>query len=595
MKMKNSLRLCVLLLLTAAVLFTAASAETPPATGIPEALMNQLRETGDADDVADSLLLPDAAGRQWCVIVTGFGNLSAYILEDGNWSNWREGPTVFSAEDIRIVRHTAGKAGQDGVIRDDDLGFDIVSESLDARMSYHWNGEDFALAGWRNGQSWPGNVVVTDHSLRYQPDNGGKTQEVSISKEQKAALEWFDDLPYMPEEASAREGLDREKAEQAYPGWTLRRYVLAPDGTQAETGYTKVEDGMLYIRRSVFHSDAETETTDLLPVPVTATFRQRMETENFDSLADVSGYGDTFLVPDAIDTQIIPVKGTVLQNEILEHALICLTEDKGVLRIAAAEPDGMGGWKIRTTKPIPASFTLDLFHNGDHAVQFGNDEDFECAFTRNIHGEWTLAWVMGKENQYDVTWFGVKGYDDEGETVRDYGTLPGSDLFEFEYERIPKTLQEAVKALDRSGWAVVNNENPGDRLHLREKPNKDGKAIGKFYNGTPVQIRETSGEWVLVDIGKNQTLTGWMMKKYLATGEKMSRVDPAFPYRDLLPEYIGSARYADIYKSLAVSELTGTETIAGIYENRKQSSWIVINDEGDVSYVPVEWYGDGNG
>ena len=75
----------------------------------------------------------------------------------------------------------------------------------------------------------------------------------------------------------------------------------------------------------------------------------------------------------------------------------------------------------------------------------------------------------------------------------------------------------------------------------------------------------------------------------------MSRVDPAFPCRDLLPEYIGSVRFADIYRSLAVSELTGMETIAGIYENRKQSSWIVVNDEGDVSYVPVEWYWDGNG
>ena len=593
--MKNSLRLCVLLLLTAAVLCTAATAETAPSNGIPEALMNQLRETGDAEDAADSLLLPDGNGKQWCVIVTGFGKLSEYILEDGNWSCWREGQTLFGAEDIRIVRHTAGKAGQDGVIRDSDSGFDIVSASLDARMSYHWNGEDFVLAGWRNGQSWPGNVIVTDHSLRYQPDNGGETQEVSISEEQKTTLEWFDDLPYMPEEASARESLNREKAEEAYPGWTLQRYVLAPDGREAETGYTKIEDGRLCIRRAVFHSDAETETTDLLPVPVTASFRQRLETDPFDSLADVSGYGDTFLVPDAIDTQTIPVKGTILENEILVHALICLTENQGVRRVTVAEPDGLGGWKIRTTKPIPASFTLDLLHNGDNAVQFGNDEDFECAFTRNIHGEWNLAWVMGAESQYNVTWFGVNGYDDEGEIVQDYGTLPGSDLFEFEYERIPKTLQEAFKMLDRTGWAVVNNAKPGDRLHLREKPNKDGKAIGKFYNGTPVQIRETSGEWVLVDIGRNQTLTGWMMKKYLATGEKMSRVDPAFPCRDLLPEYIGSARYADIYKSLAVSELTGMETIAGIYENKKQSSWIVVNDEGDVSYVPVEWYGDGNG
>jgi len=591
---KSSLRL----LITVILISSFAFAETPSgnkADMIPEALIDQVEEDLSVEDVADSLLLQDGSGTEWCIVVTRYGALYAYAFADGEWDCRMSGYGLFWAEDIRLVRHITGETGPDGRKQTDDFGFDAVSMSQDARMSWHWDGENFALTGWRDGNSWPGNAIIAEHSLLYIPDDGSATEETEIEDELKSQLQEFDHLPKTPEEASARNSVSRRNAEQLYPGWTMQRYSMT-GGTDADAGYSKIENGMLYIRRAELHSDPETKTEyiDLLPIPVTASFRQRMETEDTDSLLDTSGYGDTFLIPDAIDTEQIPIPGIILENEILQYALVCLTEDAGIRKIAVAVPDYEGGWTVRLSKPLPQDIILDLLHNGNNEVLCTNGLDFSCGFKR-VHGEWELTWVMGPNDSYGVTWNGVKGMDEEGRNVWDYGTFPGRDLFEFDMVSVPKTRPDAIGILDQSDWAVVSNANPKDRLHLRERPDKDGKAIGKFYNGTPVRILETSGKWVRVKIGTGQCLTGWMMGKYLTTGDGMKQVQPAFPYQTLLEQYIGSVHYANAYGELAVSELTGDETIIGLYENKKQSSWIAVNDDGDVSYVPVEWYGEGNG
>ncbi len=62
--------------------------------------------------------------------------------------------------------------------------------------------------------------------------------------------------------------------------------------------------------------------------------------------------------------------------------------------------------------------------------------------------------------------------------------------------------------------SVVANPDFHDRLHLRDKPSTSGKSLGRYFNGTQVEILEYQGEWVYVRVdGK----TGYMLSKYVTT------------------------------------------------------------------------------
>ena len=69
--------------------------------------------------------------------------------------------------------------------------------------------------------------------------------------------------------------------------------------------------------------------------------------------------------------------------------------------------------------------------------------------------------------------------------------------------------------MDSTNWRVVNNPIPTDRLRLRDAPG--GKELGRYYNGTPVQVLGEEGEWSHVRIGH---VEGYMMTAYLAPGDQ---------------------------------------------------------------------------
>lgn len=92
------------------------------------------------------------------------------------------------------------------------------------------------------------------------------------------------------------------------------------------------------------------------------------------------------------------------------------------------------------------------------------------------------------------------------------GVHPWNSVSHIDWNTLPDTLKEAVGQLDSTGWAVVDNPDPADRLHLREQPDRQSRSLGKYYNGTPVQVLSVRGDWVEADVGGR---LGWMMKKYL--------------------------------------------------------------------------------
>ena len=145
--------------------------------------------------------------------------------------------------------------------------------------------------------------------------------------------------------------------------------------------------------------------------------------------------------------------------------------------------------------------------------------------------------------------------------------------------------------MDQTGWAKVNNPNPADRLHLRVKPDRDSTSLGKFYNGTPVQVIREEGDWCQVMIGTDGRLVGWMMKKYLAFGDQMDDVRCAFPQKELRTEY----RDHTLYTSMSMKELTvieGKLWIAGVAEG---NLYVILTSVGQTAYAPMDWFWEGNG
>ncbi len=72
--------------------------------------------------------------------------------------------------------------------------------------------------------------------------------------------------------------------------------------------------------------------------------------------------------------------------------------------------------------------------------------------------------------------------------------------------------------LDRVGstmpLAVVNNPPSGGRLNLRGRPSEDWASIGKYSDGTSVEIWAISGDWAYVRVLDDHAI-GYMMTKYL--------------------------------------------------------------------------------
>ncbi|MEG0494497.1 MAG: SH3 domain-containing protein, partial [Clostridia bacterium] len=103
---------------------------------------------------------------------------------------------------------------------------------------------------------------------------------------------------------------------------------------------------------------------------------------------------------------------------------------------------------------------------------------------------------------------------------------PWSDITAMDWNTLPMSLESAVHMLDQSAWAVVNNPNPEDRLHLRTQPQKDAPSLGKYYNGTAVRVLGENGDWLHVSVYGAE---GWMMKRYLARSEAMNAVTSKGP------------------------------------------------------------------
>lgn len=113
---------------------------------------------------------------------------------------------------------------------------------------------------------------------------------------------------------------------------------------------------------------------------------------------------------------------------------------------------------------------------------------------------------------------------------RVFGAHPWSDVTAIDWATVPTDEKQLRASFVTDGWATPNNPNPADRLHLRTEADRGAASLGKYYNGTPLQVLSRGDEWTKVDVCG---ATGYMMTKYLAFGEDMAAVAGAVPVMQL--------------------------------------------------------------
>lgn len=547
-----------LVLLLALLLMGGARAEDRP----PE-LEELLAYFGGSAETAQYISM-EAGGVQYAFAIAGGTWLLGFEYRDGVWTN---------VQQTSVPREL--QPGNLAVREGSSTEFFLTG--LTGCLSYRLEGEWFCLTGWR----FPGSpeVTVEGELLRY--DMGTHVEEVLLPG---GVTDWpweADDLPLTPERARELAAITEPRVVDLYPGYTLRVFYSYNTGTEASASYTREEDGLLHIRRVSFRAGGEPRVMDCMPVPLSETLLTRLETEPFDTLIGADGQGEAFLTAEPLDSSRIAFEGRILSSDIQQDALVLLTETEngGMAQrfVYVCEYDPQTGlYSTRRTQPLPPDVSLDLFHAGEGEISFEwNGQRDQAAYSRRADGSWRMIWAgdYGPGGVfYSSRWYGL-----EAEDGMRIGSFPGQDLFSADLNTL---LSDLNGAPDRSGWAVVHNPDPADRLHLRASASRASASLGKFYSGTPLQVLARDGAWCRVRVGLGESaLTGWMMTEYLAFGPEMDGVKAVFPQLCLREEHADVPGLSPGFRVIGVD---GT-------------LFILMQEDGALLTCPQDWLWEGNG
>ena len=586
-----------LLLLLALLPLSALAGPEGLCDPIPDTLMSRIQQDTWQETVQDCIALTTPDGAKHVFVITGDGwGMNGYEQAEGAWVCVRSGSAMKDTADVYFRRHGGDALRPDGQPWPDACGFDMYSPSTGRELSYRYDGAYFTLTAWSDPAAFHGGAMLTGDTLCYYA--AGQAAPVAAFTLDEDLRSWFvfaNDLPYTPEQAQALTAISKTAVAELYPGYTLSSYASYNGGTEAEAAWMKVVDGELWVRRErLIAGEGAYWGVDCMPVPLSAELRARLETEPADTLLDVSVYGNLFLTDAGLDMSVIPVEGRVLASDLQTYGLILLTEDNaGVRRLTVVSLEA-NAYSLQTTLPLPQDAYLDVFHAGDGDISLAwEGQRWQAAYRQRNDGRWQLTWVMhtsdmGTELSASVAFCGARQEWSAGGTAgMTFGTPAGLDLFDAELTAWPGTHIP----IDRTGWAVVSNPDPADRLHLRTNPDKGAASLGKFWNGTPVRVLEEKEGWCRVEIGTDGHLTGWMMKQYLTFGEAMDSVACAFPQLFLKEECEGMPLYLTAGCEGQTTPV-GEWWIAGVADN---GLYVILTDLGETGYAPQSWFTPGNG
>lgn len=361
------------------------------------------------------------------------------------------------------------------------------------------------------------------------------------------------------------------------------------------------EGGLLHVRYAVYDENENEQTGSRIEyeIPVGTDFDMSLGgidmTRFPKSVEQLDTTYDAF--PTGLAAPLLDEGDTLLQIGVYPaYTVLLLQSSDGGRRVRVSERNGRANvWRDSVT--LDSSATLDLFHAGGNQI-FLEEKGREFFFRRTRRGDWLLTGSMGEE----LLNLGVDCVPvDEiyGVGLNDgyiYGGSEPLDLMKTPVDQWPTTQEQAVARLDTDAYAFVNNDNPADRLHLREAPNRNARSLGKFYNRTPVKMIAWEGDWAYVEIGTGEAhLYGYMMTKYLTRGGDKG-VRCAFeiltPIEEIGQDGAPIYREPDDTMEEIGRFVGGDEYVIGVYGD----DWvIVLTWDGNVGYVRRADVWEGNG
>lgn len=244
-----------------------------------------------------------------------------------------------------------------------------------------------------------------------------------------------------------------------------------------------------------------------------------------------------------------------------------------------------GDWRFTESAPLPA----DTRYGNENFTDYLYIPSYGTIGVRHwLDGSWAVDFLMPDNG--DILHLGQNYICDGDPTWAEtllVGDHPWCDLTVIDWSTLPHNVDEARAAVDNTGWAMVNNPNPEDRLHIRVEPDRTTTSDGKYYNGAFGRVLERQDGWAKVDIFGRE---GWMMTDYLAFGEDMESVQ-----RALMPQTVIPADGTPLHALLGDSVLrsiTGQVIVLGI-----NGDWfhVWLEDTGESGYVRQDELWGGNG
>lgn len=370
--------------------------------------------------------------------------------------------------------------------------------------------------------------------------------------ENSGAAEWPDTSVYLDTETCLFLTISSDRETTFYRfDYDEERWLLE-DIRHIESVYWENQNGQTSLRETVLYiTDGELQVSvlyedenenilwqkDRPPVPniLTKDERDLAQWGLSESVVFCTGYVDMDfgLSYDSVRRRLFDTlkAGTFFQMYTYADGLI---EDE-TLQFIADRPDGSrvllcgsweknAGWTFVESTPLPAGTTIGVENFTENlliAGLYGGPSVQQYA-----DGTWGVACVVTYDSLYFMgqNWISEAGEPFRSEAVC-YGSHPWSNITMIDWNNLPATCADAWAKMDTSRWATPNNSNPEDRLHLRARPDKGSESLGKYYNGTPVEVLEKGKEWTRVRVGQT---TGYMMTDYLAFGSEMKKVTPYY-------------------------------------------------------------------
>lgn len=586
------------ILLAALLLLPLLPARGEEMDSMPQELLSWMEQQGIPREETGTYLLfslPD--GSEKIVWASRNGELTFWDKVDGQWTCVREWDTGLCC-DVKLERQDPERTLPDGSHAVDDLGFRVTDG--EAYIDVSWTEEGgFQISGWAQS-GYDGRVMVREGMASFYP-RGSTTPKAQVNVsamplDQKGLY----DFPTAPIRAADRAKIAKVALAEYFPGYTLRDYSAHRDQEYTQVAYSRVENGLLYIKWAEFWAGREEpQVVDCMPVPLSPELLSRLETEEFDDLVKCTQYSSLFWVENGLDVARLPVEGTVIECALKTQSLMVLTEDAAGLRRLWEVTLQEDGYAARCTVPLPKGVRVDTPHDAGtdvtlewHEGGIQDGKERYAIYEQYVDGVWRLSSEYFESTFVHAAFAWINVDLPDLEQRRYVGTLRHNELFASDPAQLPNSMEALTAAMDRTGWAVVNNPDPADRLHLRVSPQRDAASLGKFYNGTPVRVLEEREDWVQVEIGLDGNLTGWMMKKYLAFGEAMDQVQPAWPYRTYRDIQGPQMVYPSAKEENPQVMDTGRFQVVGVVED---DWYILLSDWGQTGYVPQSWLFGGNG